>query len=86
MTDQDKFCRSGFDDAVIVIPWVVYRFYGDKRIIKDNYKAMTAWFAYIKNKTIGHLYTEKGYGDWNSLHLSQRKTVAKDGRNYRKKQ
>ncbi len=62
--------QPGFGDALIIIPWKVYRFYGDKRIIEDNYSEMASWLEYITNKTENYLYTEKGYGDWNAVEES----------------
>ncbi|HSW47433.1 MAG TPA: glycoside hydrolase family 78 protein [Phycisphaerae bacterium] len=52
-------------DAVIVIPWNVYRFYGDTRIIEENYDGMVRWVEYMRsNAKDGLLYDREGYGDW----------------------
>jgi len=56
--------KPGWGDAVIVIPWVVYNFYGDKRIIEENYDGMAAWVAYMQEHSKGLLYERSGYGDW----------------------
>lgn len=31
--------KPGWGDAVVIIPWLNYRYYGNKRIIEDNYEA-----------------------------------------------
>ncbi len=55
----------GWGDAVTVVPWTVYRFYGDTRIIEENYDAMVRWVEYMRGKAKdGLLYDRKGYGDW----------------------
>lgn len=54
----------GWGDAVIVIPWTVYRFYGSTRIIEDNYDGMKAWIEYMRRNAPNHLYERAGYGDW----------------------
>jgi len=54
----------GWGDAVYIIPWVMYKFYGDKRILEENYDAMVAWVEYMKSKSKGNLYEKSGYGDW----------------------
>jgi alpha-L-rhamnosidase len=56
--------KPGWGDAVVIIPWVVYQYYGDTRIIKENYKAMAAWVAYMENHSEDYLYERSGYGDW----------------------
>ena len=54
----------GWGDAVVVIPWTVYRFTGDTRIIEDNFAAMRAWVEYMRANAPGNLYEREGYGDW----------------------
>ncbi len=56
--------KPGWGDAVVVVPWVVYQFYGDKRIIEENYNAMAAWVGYMKKNSVDYLYDRSGYGDW----------------------
>ena len=54
----------GWGDAVFVVPWVMYKFYGDKRILEENYNAIVAWVDYMTTKSKGNLYEKSGYGDW----------------------
>lgn len=54
----------GWGDAVVVIPWTTYQFYGDKRIIVDNYDGMKKWIEYMRRNAPGDLYEREGYGDW----------------------
>ena len=56
--------KPGWGDAVVVIPWVVYQYYGDKRIIEESYDGMAAWVQYMEDNSKGYLYEKKGYGDW----------------------
>ena len=60
----------GWGDAVFVVPWVMYKFYGDKRILEENYDAIVAWVDYMKSKSKGNLYERKGYGDWVAVEKS----------------
>ncbi|HYW94132.1 MAG TPA: family 78 glycoside hydrolase catalytic domain, partial [Bacteroidales bacterium] len=73
----DGPAKAGWGDAVTVVPWVVYNFYHDKRILSDNYDGMKAWVDYMKQKSTGYIYrwSEKpgdweGYGDWISVEKS----------------
>jgi alpha-L-rhamnosidase len=54
----------GWSDAVTTLPWTVYQFYGDKRILEENYEAMARWVEYMRRHSQGDLYQSDGYGDW----------------------
>lgn len=56
--------KPAWGDAVIVIPWVVYQFTGDTRVIAKNYDGMAAWVNYMKNNSKDGIYAVEGYGDW----------------------
>ncbi len=40
----------GWGDAAIIVPWRVYRAYGDRRILEENYGAMFRWMEYIDGR------------------------------------
>lgn len=46
---------AGWSDAGVLIPWVVYSQYGDRRMLEDNYDAMRR-YAEFKIGTIGKWY------------------------------
>jgi alpha-L-rhamnosidase len=56
--------KPGWGDAIVVIPYTVWRFYGDTRVIEENYKGMAAWVEYMRTHGKDGLYETKGYGDW----------------------
>ncbi len=37
---------AGWSDAIAVVPWVLYERTGDRRVIEQNYDAMTRWIEY----------------------------------------
>lgn len=37
---------SGWGDAAVIIPWVLYQVYGDARILETQYNSMRAWVEY----------------------------------------
>ncbi|MEM1526583.1 MAG: family 78 glycoside hydrolase catalytic domain [Ignisphaera sp.] len=50
--------------ALIYIPWVLYVYYGDKRIIEEVYESAKKWWSYLYSRSKdGVLYFGK-YGDW----------------------
>jgi alpha-L-rhamnosidase len=36
---------AGWGDAVVIVPWELYRAYGDERILAETWPVMTAWVA-----------------------------------------
>lgn len=61
----------GWGDAGVYLPWLIYQFYGDTRIIERHYAAMTRWMEYIREANPDCLRTERlnrNYGDWLSFH------------------
>ncbi|WP_163325761.1 glycoside hydrolase family 78 protein [Draconibacterium mangrovi] len=57
---------TGWADVVAVIPWSVYKIYGDTRILEESYPAITKWVGYM-NERAGDDYLWTGdnhFGDW----------------------
>mgnify|MGYP002511786727 CR=1 FL=1 len=40
----------GWGDACIIVPYVLYKRYGDVRILEENYDMMRKWFAYLESR------------------------------------
>lgn len=73
--------KPGWGDAVVVIPWIVYQFYGDQRIIEENYDGMKAWVEYMNEKSSDYIYRWGtgdwgGYGDWIAVVTSPAHPIA----------
>ena len=72
----------GWGDAIVGIPWTLYRFYGDTRVIEENFDAMRAWVEYMRAHAPNLLYRcphelkEDGYGDWVATVESPRRPIA----------
>ena len=37
----------GWGDASVIVPWNLYRIYGDEQILADNYEMMKRWVAFL---------------------------------------
>lgn len=62
-------CACVWGDASCIIPWNMYKFYGDKQILADQYESMKAWVDYIRRvdgDNHGWRYVFH-YGDWLAL-------------------
>lgn len=57
---------SGWGDAVLRVPLAVYKAYGDRRILEDNYGAMKKWLDYIEERAANHHPAE--YETWDEVH------------------
>lgn len=72
-----KGSSTAWGDAIVIIPWQMYLFYGDVEILKQNFDAMKNWIDYITNDTLEKylwICTDddkklwgKHYGDWLGL-------------------
>jgi len=49
--------------SMILVPWNVYKFYGDKHILEENYGSMKRYVNKIKSVAKDNL-TDWGLGDW----------------------
>ncbi len=54
-------------DAGIVCPYVIYRQYGDTRIIEQHYDAMARYIEYLKKTSKNNIRGQGAYGDWVNL-------------------
>ncbi len=72
--------KPGWGDAVVIVPWVVYQFYGDTAILKESYDGMKAWVEYMNSKSKDYIYEwgdEEwgGYGDWVAVEKTPSKPI-----------
>lgn len=57
-------------DAAVIVPWELYRLYGDRRYIDDNWDMMVAWMDYQEATARNDGTRAAGpvdFGDWLSL-------------------
>ncbi|MDP4275095.1 MAG: family 78 glycoside hydrolase catalytic domain [Bacteroidota bacterium] len=52
--------------AWIILPWYMYQWYGDTRLMKDNYEGMKKYVAYLGSKAKDYI-VDYGLGDWYDL-------------------
>ena len=51
-------------DATTILPWTMYRFYGDRRILRECYPRMVALVEGRRKRSRDHIYVEQAFGDW----------------------
>jgi alpha-L-rhamnosidase len=56
---------AGWADASTIIPWEMYRVYGDRDFLADQYESMKKWVEYMDSKSKNDLWnTTWHFGDW----------------------
>jgi alpha-L-rhamnosidase len=56
---------SAWGDACTVVPWTLYLYYGDARILEEMYEVMKRWLAFIESRAKGHIWRRgMHWGDW----------------------
>ncbi|TSA32698.1 MAG: hypothetical protein D4R64_15585, partial [Porphyromonadaceae bacterium] len=62
---QDGGGGTAWGSAYIIIPWYMYQYYGDKRILEQHYKGMKLWVEYLKNQlNKDGILVNQGLGEW----------------------
>jgi alpha-L-rhamnosidase len=64
--------EEGFRDspewgsAAVILPWLMYRWYGDTTAMERSYSTMSAYIGYLRGKSRGGILSH-GLGDWFDL-------------------
>lgn len=66
-----NYGTTAWADAIVVIPYQHYLFYGDKSIIIENLSAMEDYLAYQLKYSTDYCRPPEGYGDWLSVRLDE---------------
>lgn len=66
---------AGWGDASIIVPWSVYKYFGDTRILENQYESMKGWVNYMRMRATSndkpYLWnTDHSFGDWLSYSTS----------------
>ena len=75
--------KPGWGDAAVIVPWVSYKFSGNKRILEENYDGMKAWVEFMRRHARDNIYiwsnpdsTFFGYADWIAVVKSPQKPIS----------
>lgn len=66
---DETLTSSAWGDAVTIVPWTMYLFYGDKRLLLEQYESMKAWVEFIRRQGEDEFLWNTGFhfGDWLAL-------------------
>lgn len=45
-----RVSSSGFGDAATIVPWNIYQYFGDKKVLEDQYESMKKWVDFLTKK------------------------------------
>ncbi len=66
MGDQSDGAPA-WGDAGVIVPYTIYKCYGDKRLLSRRYDAMAKWIHYVDSVNPDHIWSNRGnnnFGDW----------------------
>jgi len=68
-SSQDEYMRVGWTDAGIIVPWTVWKQFGDASIIEESWESMVRYMNHLSQTKYDHttLSKENGnyqWGDW----------------------
>ena len=64
---RDHVGAPAWADAGVIVPWQVYRCYGDTRVLADQYQAAKRFVAWVRDGNPDLLWRQRSgnnYGDW----------------------
>lgn len=65
---DDMGGSSARSDAAVICPWEIYRTYGDKKILEDQFDSMKAWIDWMRERSEnGKRSGGFHFGDWLGL-------------------
>ena len=65
---DDMGGSSAWSDAAVICPWEIYRTYGDKKILEDQFDSMKAWIDWMRERSEnGRRSGGFHFGDWLGL-------------------
>lgn len=65
-------------DAGVIIPWEMYRMYGDRQLLADSFESMRRWVDYIHGSNRDLIWRNRvgaNYGDWLEIDAETRRDV-----------
>jgi alpha-L-rhamnosidase len=74
----DREAAPAWGDAGVIIPWHLWRTYGDRRVLAECFDAMVAWVGHIRRHNPDLRWrhrTGSSYGDWLQIDVTTPRDV-----------
>ena len=66
-TFNGGYGATAWGDAAVICPYLMYRNYGDTRVIDAHWEPMVRYIDYLRANSEGHIRTQGEFGDWVNL-------------------
>ncbi len=53
---------AGWGDAAVIVPWEIYRAYGERRLLEEQWVSMVAWLSYVEASAAGARHPGRAAG------------------------
>ncbi|RZM22636.1 MAG: alpha-L-rhamnosidase, partial [Pedobacter sp.] len=53
----------GYGSAAVILPWYLYKWYGDVEVLRKSYPMMKKYVSYLQHKSVSNVISY-GLGDW----------------------
>jgi alpha-L-rhamnosidase len=50
---------AGWGDAAVIVPWEIYRAYGDRRLLEEQWPSMVAWLSHVEDAAAGARHPDR---------------------------
>ncbi len=70
-----NFADAWWGGATVLVPWNLYRHYGDTRLLREHYPAMRRYVDYLGTRAQEHLLTTD-LGDWLAIDMPPKEVTA----------
>lgn len=68
LDEDDVGGSAAWSDAAVICPWWIYRTYGDKTVLEEQFDSMKAWIDWMRKRSKNGLRDEgEHFGDWVGL-------------------
>lgn len=65
---QGPHSAAAWADVAVINPWTMYLMFGDKEILKRQYRSMKGWIDFMKDHSDDYIWNYKlQFGDWVAL-------------------
>lgn len=68
LVEKGTDSAAAWADAAVIIPWMLYQAYGDKKILRQQYGSMKRWIDFMHRHSNDYIWNYKlQFGDWVAL-------------------
>lgn len=68
LLSQGTHSAAAWADAIVLIPWRLYLYYGNRKILESFYENMKRWIGFMRQHSDNYIWNYKlQFGDWLAL-------------------